>query len=41
MRKTINEKLLRSLRPPAKGRLVVRDTVLPGLRIRAARHRPA
>ncbi len=34
MRKTINEKLLRSLRPPATGRLVVRDVVVPGLRIR-------
>ena len=34
MRKNINEKVLRSLRPPAKGRLVVRDVVVPGLRIR-------
>ena len=34
MRKTINEKVLRSLRPPTTGRLVVRDVVVPGLRIR-------
>ena len=34
MRKTINEKLLRSLRPPPTGRLVVRDVVVPGLRLR-------
>ncbi len=34
MRRNINEKVLRSLKPPAKGRLVVRDRTLPGLRIR-------
>ncbi len=34
MRRNINEKVLGSLKPPAKGRLVVRDRTLPGLRIR-------